>query len=227
MTSTLILMLLAAAAAAREATSPDGAWTITVPDTWEAAKNEAYDNEPTSVHAIFAGPKDESKTRSLLRVAVVEKALFVSKEGRDEFRSQCDQDIQGSKMPGVQMGITAVEVDRFADRDCYRLEGFQMSQGQDHTNFVKWYVPAGDKRFVFSFMAGTTTFGMRQAEFESIMKTLKMREGPPSKADASTDWRRVVTYGGFALAAVCAIGFVIVARKTFGAKPAPTASPGE
>lgn len=213
----LLLLALAAGALARDARSPDGAWSMNVPDDWEAAKPEAYQQAPKSVHAIFAGPQDEAKQRSLLQVSVIEKALFVSKEGREEFRAECDAEIKSSdaSKTGLQIGIERVEMERIGDRDVYRVEGFQVGKEMPPVKFVKWYVPAGEKRYVFSFSSVAKTFPYKVVEFEQMSRSIWIREPPPEKPGAGTDWSLVVTVAGIAVAVICGIAFVIVARSQF------------
>ncbi|MCE9583851.1 MAG: hypothetical protein K8T20_15315 [Planctomycetes bacterium] len=217
-TSTILaLLIFAAVAGARDAHSPDGAWTMTVPDAWEAAKPEAYENVDRHIHSMFAAPADESKMRPVLQVSVMEEALNVSREAREEFRTQCDAEARSATMPqsGVQPGIERVDVEHIGDRDCYRVEGFLVSKETAPVKFVKWYVPSGDKRFVFSFVASAQTFPARVIEFESIARTIKMRDAAPEKPGAPVDWSRYVMIGGIALAVVCGIAFVFVARRQF------------
>ncbi|MEK7468237.1 MAG: hypothetical protein AAB074_12555 [Planctomycetota bacterium] len=217
-TSTLfVLLALTSVAVARDARSPDGAWAMTVPDDWEPAKKEAYEKAPKNVHAIFASPQDESKLRSLLQVSVIEAPLFVSKEGREEFRTQCDAEIKSSEAAeaGVQIGIERVEMERIGDRDVYRMEGFQVAKDRPAVKFVKWYVPAGDKRYVFSFSSGAQTFPYKVVEFEQMSRSIWIREPVPVKPGAATDWSMVVTIAGVAVAVICGIAFVIVLRTQF------------
>lgn len=219
-TALLALLLLAAAAAARDARSPDGSWTATVPDSWEPAKPEAYQNMPRTVHAIFMSAPDEEQKRALMQVSVIEKPLFVSKEGREEFRAACDAEIKAApKAPGVQMGIEKVEMERIGDRDVYRTEGFQASRESPPVKSVKWYVPAADKHYVFSFVTSAKSYAYRVVEFEEIARTIRMREAPPVRPAAARDWSGVVTVAGIAVAALCAIGFVIVLKTQFKRAP--------
>ena len=81
--------------------------------------------------------------------------------------------------------------------------------------YVKWYVPAGDKRYVFSFTSPAETFPYKLIEFEQIAKTIRMREPVPSKPGKPSDWSWAITIAGLALAVVCAVVFVFVARKQF------------
>jgi hypothetical protein len=213
----LALFLLAAAAAARDTHSPDGAWTMTVPEEWEAAKADAYEKVDRHIHAMYAAPADESKMRPVLQVSVVEQVLNVSKEAREEFRTQCDAEMKNATLPqeGVQPGIERVEVERIGDRDCYRVEGFLVSRETAPMKFVKWYVPSADRRFVFSFVASAKTFPARVIEFEQIARTIRMRDSAPAKPGSSFDPGNLVTVAGIAVAVICGIAFVLVARKQF------------
>lgn len=218
-TSTLLaFLLLAVAAVARDSKSPDGAWTMTVPDSWEAAKPEAYESVDHHIHAMFAAPSDESKMRPTLQVSVVEEVLHVTRDGKDEFRSLCAAEAREASAPqaGVQPEIERVDVERIADRDCYRVEGFLVSKEIAPVRFVKWYVPSEDKRFVFSFLASAKTFPVRLIEFENVAKTIKMRDPAPQKPGAPMDWSPVITGVGISVAVICGVAFVIVARKQFG-----------
>lgn len=221
-TSTLLVLLaLAAIAVAREARSPDGSWTMTVPEDWEAAKSEAYENLPRGVHAVFASQQDESKTRALLQVAVIERPLIVSKEGREEFRAAADAEIKSTDAAkaGVQLGIERVEVEHIGDRDTYRLEGFQVTKEMSPVKIVKWYVPAGDKQYVFSFSSSAKTYPYRVVEFEQIARSIRMREPAPVKPGPGTDWSLVVTIAGVAVAVICGIAFVIVLKTQMRREP--------
>ncbi len=187
---------------------------MTVPEEWEPAKPEAYENLPRGVHAMYASQQDESKTRALLQVAVIERTLFVTKEGREEFRAAAVSEIKGSDAAkaGVQIEIESVEVDRVGDRDVYRMNGFQITKEMAPVKIVKWYVPAGDKQYVFSFSSSAKTYPYRVAEFEQIVRSIRMREPAPAKPGPGTDWSFIVTVAGIAVAVICGIAFVIVLK---------------
>ena len=216
--STLVLLLaFAATASAREVRAPDGAWAMTVPDDWQDARPEDYEKMPKSVHRMFGGPPDEDKKRPRLQVSVIERPLYVAKDARDQFRTECASEIQDSnaREAGIQIDIANVDVERIGDRDVYRLEGSRTAKGTPPVKFVKWYVPAGDKQFVFSFDTTATTYPYKVIEFETMSRSIWIREPVPVKPGAGTDWSSVVTFAGIAVAVLCGIAFVIVARKQF------------
>jgi len=219
-TSLAILLLLSLSASARDVTSPNGAWSMKLPDVWEPASREVYERiQQPGVHAVFQAPEEgKEKFRDYLVVTVIEQPMNVTAAGREEFRAKLQADLEKSS---VQSGIERVLVEKLGDRDVYRVEGFFLMPESAPLKNAKWYIPAGDKTYVFSFTCTAATFNSKLLAFESMAESIRMREEASAAPTAGSDWSSVVTWAGIAVVVLAAAGIVFVLRKsaTAGTEP--------
>ncbi|MBI2919931.1 MAG: hypothetical protein HYY18_02475 [Planctomycetes bacterium] len=210
-----VLLLLCSAAAAREAVSPNGAWSMTVPESWEPLDAAEYDKLQRGVHSVWKAPEDENKFSDYMMVTVLEQTLHVAPASREDFRQKLQTELGEDKR--MQAGIEKVDVARIADRDAYRVEGFLIAPNGPPLKNVKWYVPAGEKVYVFSFTAPGSTFPYKLLAFETMAQSIRMKDAAPAPPGRGVDWRGGVAVMGVLVAIVCAIGILVVARKQFRA----------
>lgn len=213
-TTAMMVALLAAAAAAMEARPETGAWTITLPDTWTHLPAEAYDRFGPGVHSVWSGPEQENRMRDVLVVSVQEETLHVSAAKQEEFRAAQQEGIKKS-LQGVDMGIEDVKVVRLGDREVYRVEAHLVAKQAPPLKILKYFVPAGEKTYVFSFQTPASDYAYKVVVFETMAQSIRMREAAPAAPGAEADWSGIVTAGGIAVAALCALGMVVLARRQF------------
>lgn len=210
-----VLLLLCSAAAAREAVSPNGAWSMTVPESWEPVDLGDKNSVQTGVHSFWKAPEDENKFSDYLMVTVLEQKLHVTAAGREDFRQKLQSELNEDKR--MQAGIEKVEVAKIADRDSYRVEGFLIAPNGTPMKNVKWYVPTDERVYVFSFTAPGATFPYKLLAFETMAQSIRMKDAAPAPPGRGTDWRGAVAVFGVLLAIVCAVGILVVARRQFRA----------
>ncbi|NUN47576.1 MAG: hypothetical protein HUU15_01935 [Candidatus Brocadiae bacterium] len=217
-TQTLSLLLfLAAAVQAKPVKAPNGAWTMDIPNSWGPAAAEGYDKLHSSVHAVFHLQEEgggegtgAAAFRDYLVVSVQEQTTFVDPTRREEFRAKLQQEVRER---GLNAGIENVAVEKVHDRDAWRVEGWIIPpQGRPLKN-VKWYVPSGDRTFIFSFNASGDDFQYKLGDFEVMAASIRMKEGPPAAPSKPVNWRLAVTVGGVLVFAICGIAFVVVLRR--------------
>jgi hypothetical protein len=200
--------LCATAQAMKEARSPNDAWSMQVPETWSPAPPAAIDRMPPGVHSMWQAPEDRESFRDYLTVTILDEPTHVSVDRRDEFRAK----VQAALRAGIE-NVEDVRVAKIADRPVYRVEGHLSPPGSPPLKNLKYFVPAGQSTYVFSFTSPISRFRESIEAFELMAGTIRMRDAAPGPPTRPVDWSWWITVGGILLFAVCAVAILIIARK--------------